>query len=150
MYRKCSVYCLPVPSVRLRLSLAPPDCIVRACDRSCADESVLYFGHAALLDFLPRTEALQIWWVGIVETRGFANQITRGPRCPHGHRIPVPPIGSRTRHGRSWCKTHTQPHPRSILQELYRAPNGEARRTRRLTKLRDLRARSRSELRGLR
>jgi hypothetical protein len=62
--------------LRLRLSLVPHDRMA-ARNRSCADESIVYFSHAALADFLPRTEAVQIWWVGVLETGGFPNQIAR-------------------------------------------------------------------------
>jgi hypothetical protein len=63
------------PSVRLRLSLPPRDPNTLIRNRTCAEESVLYFSDAALLDFPPRTQALQVWWVGLFETERFANQI---------------------------------------------------------------------------
>jgi hypothetical protein len=107
VYREYSVYCLHVYVGSMTLSFAAPDWIAAACNGSGADESVLYFGHAALFDLLPRTETLQIWWVGMVEPGGFANQIARRPRCPHDRRIRVPLNRPRTRHGRSWCKTRT-------------------------------------------
>jgi len=47
---------------------------------SCTKESIVYFSHAALLDFSPRTEALQVRWVGIFnKTGGLTNQIAWRP-----------------------------------------------------------------------
>ena len=66
-------------SVRLRLSPAPSERIVPTRNRSCTEETILYFSHAALLDLSPRAEALQVRWVGLFETGSFANQITRRP-----------------------------------------------------------------------
>jgi len=64
-------------SVGLRLSLPPRGCIALTRNRSCAEESILDFSHAALFEFSPRTEALQVWWVRLFETGRFANQIAR-------------------------------------------------------------------------
>jgi len=64
-------------SVGLRLSLPPRGRIALTRHRSCAEESIVDFSHAALLDFPPRSEALQVWWVRLFETRSFANQIAR-------------------------------------------------------------------------
>jgi hypothetical protein len=66
-------------SVGLRLPLAPRGCIALTRNRSCAEESIVDFSLAALLDFSPRTEALQVWWVRLFETGSFANQIARRP-----------------------------------------------------------------------
>jgi hypothetical protein len=66
-------------SVRLRLSPAPGARIAPARNRSGTEETILYFSHPALLDLSPRTEALQIWRVGLFETGSFANQIARRP-----------------------------------------------------------------------
>jgi hypothetical protein len=72
-------YCPQVSVGWIRLSFAPRGGIALTRNRSCAEESIVDFSLAPLLDFSPRTEALQVWWIRLFETGGFANQIARRP-----------------------------------------------------------------------